>query len=405
MSFRKAFPLVTALWLQFAPLLARLESVAATLANPVAMLLRWIACGTAVSGAFHAVSGATGLTVTGSGGMIPAGTPIVASKGSAFTVRFSILSSHYGVARAYTYANLPPGLTRASTKTDTVQGTPTTAGQYVTTVRGWDKANASGDSFATTVIFTVQAAPPVVTVQPVSRTVDPGGSVTFSVTATGEAPLTYQWFKEDVQVVGKTASLTLANITSLDAGRYRVRVGSSVGSTLSDFATLTVNLISPPQILSQPTHLEIYVGEAVELAIVLAPTGSGVVAPTINWQKDGMNLPAASAPTYAIASAAAEHAGQYVARIVGPGGTISSAPITVVVAPRPVLEAKRDIHGVSVVFTPLPGREYVIETQSIVGGPWTVRQNVAQQPAVAESVLPANLDLQFFRLRVVPLVP
>src|SRR5436190_7569058 len=38
-------------------------------------------------------------------------------------------------------------------------------------------------------------APPSITTQPANKTVNPGETATFSVTATGRAPLRYQWRK------------------------------------------------------------------------------------------------------------------------------------------------------------------------------------------------------------------
>ena len=50
--------------------------------------------------------------------------------------------------------------------------------------------------------------PPVIVTQPESTvTVFPGDVATLSVTATGEAPLSYQWAKDGVAMVGATSSI------------------------------------------------------------------------------------------------------------------------------------------------------------------------------------------------------
>lgn len=92
----------------------------------------------------------------------------------------------------------------------------------------------------------VVRAPPSVTTAPRSATTFTGGSVTFSVTANGTAPLSYQWLKNGAAIAGATdTSLTVVNANALSAGGYSVRISNSVGSVTSNAATLTVTTISP----------------------------------------------------------------------------------------------------------------------------------------------------------------
>jgi hypothetical protein len=89
--------------------------------------------------------------------------------------------------------------------------------------------------------------PPVITAQPVSCTNNAGATATFTVEATGTAPLSYQWILNRTNLAGATdSSLTLTNVQSTNAGNYRVSVANVVGSTVSSNALLTVNL--PPTV-------------------------------------------------------------------------------------------------------------------------------------------------------------
>jgi hypothetical protein len=82
---------------------------------------------------------------------------------------------------------------------------------------------------------------PTITVQPVSQTVSPGANVTFSVTATGSAPLSYQWRFNGNDLAGQnSATLQLNNVQSTDTGIYDVVVSNSAGSDTSDSAFLIV---------------------------------------------------------------------------------------------------------------------------------------------------------------------
>ena len=84
------------------------------------------------------------------------------------------------------------------------------------------------------------SGPPVITLQPQSRTVSLDETVTLSVSAKGTAPLTYQWRFNDVELDGETnASLVLNDITVADAGEYQVVVRNELGSATSDVATLS----------------------------------------------------------------------------------------------------------------------------------------------------------------------
>jgi len=84
---------------------------------------------------------------------------------------------------------------------------------------------------------------PVITSQPVSATVTTGGSVSFSVTATGATG--YQWTFNGGNIGGATgATHTISSVTAANAGSYRVIVSNAAGSLSSDTATLTVN--APP---------------------------------------------------------------------------------------------------------------------------------------------------------------
>ena len=85
-------------------------------------------------------------------------------------------------------------------------------------------------------------AAPSITSQPASQTVVAGGSATFNVVASGDAPLSYQWLRNGTEVAGATqANTSIASPTSQDSGsRWSVRVANSAGSVTSAEGVLTV---------------------------------------------------------------------------------------------------------------------------------------------------------------------
>lgn len=73
----------------------------------------------------------------------------------------------------------------------------------------------------------------------VSETVFTNTKVTLSVTADGTSPITYTWFKNNVQVATGT-SLVFNSIQTTDAGTYKVTASNIAGSADSNNATVVV---------------------------------------------------------------------------------------------------------------------------------------------------------------------
>jgi hypothetical protein len=92
--------------------------------------------------------------------------------------------------------------------------------------------------------------PPSITNQTGSLTANAGDTVVFSVTASGTAPLAYQWRKGGDDVAGATGtSLTFSPVQPSDAGSYSVEVSNAAGVATSAPASLIVAV--PPTFLLQ----------------------------------------------------------------------------------------------------------------------------------------------------------
>jgi hypothetical protein len=87
---------------------------------------------------------------------------------------------------------------------------------------------------------------PTIATQPTNQTVTAGQTATFSVTAAGTAPLTYQWEQGTTAISGATSAsyTTPATTTSNSGAQFSVVVSNSQGKATSSAATLTVN--APP---------------------------------------------------------------------------------------------------------------------------------------------------------------
>ncbi len=128
-----------------------------------------------------------------------------------------------------------PTLTLANITTDT-------AGTYSVIV-----SNAAGATPSAGAVLTVTLSPPVITLQPANQTALPGATATFSVSAVGDTPLSYQWRENTTNLTdggnisgSATSSLTISNISPANAASYSVIVSNALGPVTSTNAQLNV---------------------------------------------------------------------------------------------------------------------------------------------------------------------
>jgi probable HAF family extracellular repeat protein len=107
--------------------------------------------------------------------------------------------------------------------------------------------NFFGSTLSTGAKLTIVKNAPSIKTQPKAVSAKAGANVTFKVVAGGDAPLTYQWQKNSVNLKNAgnvsgvtTATLSLAQITKANAGQYRVNVSNPAGKVTSLAVALTV---------------------------------------------------------------------------------------------------------------------------------------------------------------------
>ncbi len=213
------------------------------------------------------------------------------------------------------------GATSATYSMTTVA--PSAAGSYSVVV-----SNSEGrlTSTAATLMVTVND-PPGITTQPTAQAVPAGGSVSFSVVASGASTLTYQWIKDGRAISGATAAtFNLSSAVTSDAGSYLVGVTNPAGRTTSSSVTLTI--IVPPRITTQPSAQSVTAGDGVSFTVVAsdsAPT-------TYQWKKNGTAISGATTAIFSLSSAATSDAGTYSVVVTNSAGSLTSAATTLSVA-------------------------------------------------------------------------
>jgi hypothetical protein len=156
------------------------------------------------------------------------------------------------------------------------------------------------------------------------------------VTATGTAPLTYQWRKNGVNLSGATAaSYTTPATTSSDNGaQFTVVVTNVAGSVTSSAATLTVN--TSPLITVQPTNQSVIVGQTATFSV----TATGTAPLAYQWQKNGAAISGATSSSYTTAATtSSDNGSQFSVSITNSVGSATSNTITLTVTPPGQLSA------------------------------------------------------------------
>jgi Putative Ig domain/Immunoglobulin domain/Immunoglobulin I-set domain len=202
--------------------------------------------------------------------------------------------------------------------------------------------NSAGSATSNAATLTVDPPPvaPSITTQPANQTVTAGQTATFSVVATGTAPLSYQWRKNGADIPGaSTASYTTPATTTADSGStFSVVVQNSAGSVTSNNATLTVNPApTAPAVTTHPSNQTVTAGQTA----TFTSAASGNPTPTVQWQLNTgagwSNITGAISTNYTTpATTTAMNGYQYRAVFTNSAGSATSNAATLTVNPQAV---------------------------------------------------------------------
>ena len=205
----------------------------------------------------------------------------------------------------------------------------TDAGNYAVEV-----SNAFGSEQSSNAVLIV-GEPPAIVAQPADQTILLGASAAFAVTASGTAPLEYQWSFGGANLVGATNSLlVITNVQLSDAGSYAVSVSNAFGSANSSNALLTVG--APPAIAIQPTNLAVPVGGVATFEVL----AEGTPPLGYQWSFNGTNLLDATNSVLVITNVQLTDAGNYAVEVSNAFGSEQSSNAVLIVGEPPAIVAQ-----------------------------------------------------------------
>jgi hypothetical protein len=183
-------------------------------------------------------------------------------------------------------------------------------------------------SSVATLTVNAEPEPPGITTQPAHVTVTGPNAASFSVVATGDAPLGYQWRRDGVNISGATSASYVLNPTAgTDNGAtFDVVVSNNVGSVTSASATLTVHVA--PSVTTQPANLTVTAPGAANFSVVAA----GDSPMSYQWRRNGVDIAGATSSSYTLASTVVEDSGSQFSVVVSNAyGSVTSATATLTV--------------------------------------------------------------------------
>jgi hypothetical protein len=335
-------------------------TVVATGTAPLAYL--WQKNGANIAGATSSSYTTTATTTSDSGSTFDV--VVSNSAGTATSSAATLTVNAAPVAPAITTPPVNQTVTAGQTATFTVVATGTAPLAYLWQKNGANIAGATSSSYTTTATtnsdngstfdvvvsnsagtatssaatLTVNPAPvaPTITTQPANQMVTAGQAATFTVAASGTAPLSYQWQKNGANIAGATSSsyTTTATTTSDSGSTFDVVVTNSAGSATSSAATLTVNAAPvAPTISTQPANQTVTAGQTATFAVVA--TGTAPLA--YQWQKNGANIAGATSTSYTTpATTTADSGSTFRVVVTNSAGSATSNAATLTVNPAPV---------------------------------------------------------------------
>lgn len=187
-----------------------------------------------------------------------------------------------------------------------------------------------GSITSNTATLTVTPIALTIATQPASQTVPDGTAASFSIQASGSAPISYQWLRNGEAIAGATEASYTTPVLSLQdhETRIQVQVTNPAGTLPSTVAVVGVSAVAP-SIKQQPASLTGADGATLNLAV----TATGSAPLRYQWSRNGTPITGATEATLSLTARYPDSGDRYTVSISNQAGSLQSEPAVITVNP------------------------------------------------------------------------
>jgi hypothetical protein len=233
---------------------------------------------------------------------------------------------------------------------------------------------------------------PIILANPTNQLVNPGATVTFTVTAGGPGPLRYQWRFGSSDIPNATNStFAITGVQAANQGIYTVMVSNNAGFVTSSPATLSLR--PPPSITTPLVNRVVNPGGSTTFAVGVS--GSGPF--TYQWRFNGNVMSGATSASLPRNNIQHTQGGTYMVTVSNAAGSTTSQAELIV---RPVIARAALSNNVLVLsIDATPGKAYFVQTGTNLVD-WADLQELTSGAVRSEFQTPITATNRLFRLRV-----
>lgn len=244
---------------------------------------------------------------------------------------------------------------------------------------------------------------PIILAQPADQTLAIGQTAQFGVTASGTAPLTYQWFRNSLTAIPNATNETLIipNAQPADEASYSVVVANVAGTARS--APAILRILNAPMIEAGPQNITVLAGNSAAFTTVVS--GAGPLR--YRWfYNTNTELPAFNGPSITLSGVDLSNAGTYTVTVSNPAGSVSSPPAVLrVLVPSQIIRISQTNGVVALYFDTVAGLRYTVDFKNDFNLPsWNLLPGAVKLNGTGNVLMvqdPGPLQhTRFYRIRI-----